>query len=172
LFAPERDGVCLFINKDKYMIKLLILTAVILFSSILIFNFSKMSKFRMAFLKSPSVLAADAQNVILSWDRPNDARVAGYKIFYGSVNTNFKSDVKKVIHSPAQTSCEIVGLEIGRTYGFAAKSINGKGDESIFSDVLYYDVSEMEEENHENVASAENHSSSSGGGCFINYIRR
>ena len=122
--------------------------------------------------KAPFVSAANYKDVILSWDRPNDDRVAGYKIFFGSVDTNFKSGAKKLIHSPAQTSCEIFGLEFGRTYGFAAKSINGKGAESIFSEVLYYYVREGAEINDASVADPKNHSDSSGDGCFIHCITR
>ena len=154
------------------MTKVLTLTTGIIFSSIFIFDFFITTKFQMFLFKAPFVSAVDYKDVILSWDRPNDDRVAGYKIFYGPFSTDFKSGAKKVIHSPAQTSCEIVGLEFGRTYGFAAKSINGKGDESAFSDVLYYEVTETGEENHENVADPENHSGNSGGGCFIHCMPR
>ena len=113
--------------------------------------------------------AAHAEDVVLSWERPDDDRVAGYKIFYGLADTDFKSTVKKEINSPAQTSCDILGLENGQTYAFAAKSIDGKGNESVFSEVLYYDVPSVKEDNDSNGDSTKKSSSSGGGGggCFI-----
>jgi hypothetical protein len=78
--------------------------------------------------------------VVLSWERPDDPRVTGYKIFYGPAETDFKTSPKATIHSAAQTSLDILNLQSGWTYAFAAKSIDGRGNESVFSEVLYYDV--------------------------------
>ena len=102
-------------------------------------------------------LPAHSADVVLSWDRPNDSRVTGYKIFYGLEDTNFKSAAQKNINSPARTSCDIFGLKAGYSYSFAAKSFDKKGNESVFSEVLYYDVPETRSER----------SSGGGGGCFI-----
>lgn len=107
-------------------------------------------------LSNATVHSAD---VVLTWDRPNDARVTGYKIFYGLEVTDFKADPKEIINSPDYTSCNISDLEAGNTYGFAAKSVDKEGNESVFSEVIYYDVPETKGE-----------SSSSGGGCFIRMV--
>jgi hypothetical protein len=85
----------------------------------------------------PTVFAAD---VILTWDRPDDSRVAGYKIFYGLAETDFKAIPKEIIYNAARTSCDIFNLTEGKTYGFAAKSMDDKGNESVFSEVIFYDV--------------------------------
>ena len=140
-----------------------------MFSFIRISNLLKIVNLYLLVFITLTLSAAYAQEVILSWDRPDDDRVAGYKIFYGLADTDFKSTVKKEINSPAQTSCDILGLENGQTYGFAAKSIDGKGNESVFSEVLYYDVPPIKEDNDSNGDSTKKSSSSGGGGggCFI-----
>ncbi|RJP41194.1 MAG: fibronectin type III domain-containing protein [Desulfobacteraceae bacterium] len=88
-------------------------------------------------LSTPTVHSAD---VILMWDRPDDARVSGYKIFYGPADTDFKAVPNETILSPAQTSCDIYNLKAGTTYGFAAKSTDKEGNESVFSETIFYDV--------------------------------
>jgi len=132
-------------------------------------NLSKIVNLYILVLITFIASAAHAEDVVLNWVRPDDDRVAGYKIFYGPADKDFKSGPKKVINSPAQTSCDILGLENGQTYGFAAKSIDGKGNESVFSEVLYYDVPPVKEDNDSNGDSTKKSSSSGGGGggCFI-----
>jgi len=114
-----------------------------------------------------------SEDVTLSWNRPNDSRVMGYKIFYGSAVTDFKSVTKEIINAPDQTSLNIYDLKDGNTYGFAAKSIDGHGNESVFSEVLYYDVPETQDEKPSDDGSrtSQNKSSNGGGGCFIDFTR-
>ena len=105
----------------------------------------KISAFLILFFIAFPLLIAHSADVVLSWDRPNDDRVTGYKIFYGLADTDFKSTVQQSINTPAQTSCNIFSLISGQTYGFAAKSIDDKGNESIFSEVIFYDVPETQD---------------------------
>jgi hypothetical protein len=119
-----------------------------------------------------------SEDVILAWDRPDDARVTGYKIFYGLEDSDFTSAPKKTIDSPDITSCDIFNLKEGRTYGFAAKSIDGKGNESEFSEVIYYDVpgtpddpddpEDPDDPNDPDDPDDDKSSGGGGGGCFIN----
>jgi hypothetical protein len=124
-----------------------------------------------------------AADVILLWDRPDDSRVTGYKIFYGLADRDFKSTPKEIIHSAEETSCDIYNLKEGRTYGFAAKSIDGKGNESDFSEVLYYDVPETQDDDPDNPDDKpddpddkpdedEDSSGGGGGGCFIKSLMK
>jgi Putative metal-binding motif len=83
---------------------------------------------------------AYAVDLTLSWDRPDDNRVAGYKIFYGESGTDFKSIHKKEINSPNVTDVLITGLEGEQIIGFTVKSIDSIGNESDFSEILYHFV--------------------------------
>jgi len=154
----------------------------------------KTSTFFILFFIALSGLDVHAADVVLTWDKPNDTRVTGYKVFYGLAESDFKSATKKTINSPEQTSCNIYGLEDGNTYGFAAKSFDKNGNESVFSEVIFYDVpetqdkspsdddtsddadsgsSDSDEKNNGDDGSDDienninNGGGSSGGGCFI-----
>ena len=103
---------------------------------------------------------AQAEDVVLTWNRPDDARVTGYEIFWGtSENNDFKSSPKKIISSPEKTDCEILGLISGHTYAFAAKSFDKFGNKSVFSEIIYYHVSRTKTERQ-----------GSSGGCFLNKL--
>lgn len=78
--------------------------------------------------------------VILSWTAPNDSRVAGYSIYYGTSPPEFKSRPKITINSPHQTHCTISSLKERQTYYFAAKSFDAYGNKSRFSETISYTV--------------------------------
>lgn len=121
-------------------------------------------------LATSTIHSAD---VILMWDRPpDDARVSGYKIFYGLADTDFKIFPNKIIHSPDQTSCNISNLRPGNTYGFAAKSMDKEGNESIFSEVIYYDVPVVPPNDSQNDHDDGEDDKRCGGsgGCFIHVV--
>lgn len=84
--------------------------------------------------------SAFASELTLSWDRPDDDRVAGYKIFYGESGTDFQSMHKNIIESPDVTSLFIEGLDGGQIFGFMLKSMDAAGNESDFSETLYHYV--------------------------------
>ncbi len=84
--------------------------------------------------------AAYGAEVTLSWARPDDSRVTGYKIYYGPSGTNFKSRADRTIEPASQTSCTISGLEEGQTYDFAATSFDADDNESDFSETIQYRV--------------------------------
>ena len=100
-----------------------------------------------------------AENVVLTWDRSDDARVIGYEIFYGSAeNDDFKSSPEEIIHGSEKTNCDILGLLPGQTYAFAAKSYDQYGNKSVLSEVIFYNVPE------------EQKSDDGSSGCFIKII--
>ncbi len=76
--------------------------------------------------------------VTLSWARPNDSRVVGYKVYCGKSGTNFKTTPVQTINSTTQTNCLITGLEEGQTYAFAATSFDSSGNQSVFSETVNY----------------------------------
>jgi hypothetical protein len=85
-----------------------------------------------------SVNTLHAADITLSWDKPNDSRVIGYKIYCGISGTNFKSTPVQTINSVNQTSCLISNLEEGRMYDFAATSFDSDNNESAFSETINY----------------------------------
>ena len=138
-----------------------------------------------------------AEDVVLSWNRPDDARVTGYEIYYGPAeNDDFKSSPKEIIPGPEQTNCDIIGLIKGETYAFAAKSVDKFGNKSVFSEVIFYQVSNEQnsnqndntdgkndnndqddntddnekDDNDQNNNSTNNAGGGGGGGCFIRIL--
>ena len=101
--------------------------------------------FFVLFFMSLSGAIVHSADVVLTWDSPNDARVTGYKIFYGFADTDFTSVTKEIINSPDQTFLNIYDLKDGNTYGFTAKSIDRYNNESVFSEVIFYDVPETQD---------------------------
>ncbi|MDY6903886.1 MAG: fibronectin type III domain-containing protein [Thermodesulfobacteriota bacterium] len=81
-----------------------------------------------------------AQDVVLSWEKPDDSRVTGYKIYYGLQGSYYSASAKIIIDSPQETSCNIADLTPGRIYAFAAKSIDACDNESDFSEIIYYEI--------------------------------
>ena len=138
-----------------------------------------------------------AEDVVLTWNRPDDARVTGYEIYYGSSkNDDFKSSPKEIIPSPEETNCNIIGLIPGQSYAFAAKSYDQFGNKSVFSEVIFYQVSNEQnsnqndntdgkndnndqddntddnekDDNDQNNNSTNNAGGGGGGGCFIRIL--
>ena len=84
-----------------------------------------------------------AADVTLSWDKPDDSRVIGYKIYCGISGTNFKSTPVQTISSVNQTSCLIPNLEEGQMYDFAATSFDSDNNESAFSETINYSIAAL-----------------------------
>ena len=84
--------------------------------------------------------AAQAADVTLTWNKPDDDRVVGYHIYSGVAGNEFTSTPAQTINSADQTSCLILNLEEGQTYNFTATSFDLNGDESDFSETISYAV--------------------------------
>jgi hypothetical protein len=85
-------------------------------------------------------LNIQAAEIALGWTRPDDSRIAGYKIYYGEQGTNFLSQAEVIIDSAGTTSCNISDLSEGQTYEFAATSFDANGYESNFCETISYRV--------------------------------
>lgn len=79
-------------------------------------------------------------SVTLSWSKPDDSRVVGYKIYCGISGTDFKTTPVQTIDTVDQTSCLIPNLEVGSEYSFAATSFDADGNESDFSETICYTI--------------------------------
>jgi hypothetical protein len=114
-----------------------------------------------------------SEDVILTWDRPDDDRVSGYKVFYGPAEDDFKSFPKEIIESPDQTACDIYNLTAGKRYGFAAKSMDDYGNESVFSELIFYDVPKEQDDSPDDGNNDNGNSDKDGGGgggCFLDLL--
>ena len=88
-----------------------------------------------------SVFSVHAADVTLSWDKPNDSRITGYNIYYGTVDPDFKSAPPgQSVQSADQTTCLVTGLDEGTHYYFAATSVDADNNESAFSETIGYTV--------------------------------
>lgn len=93
--------------------------------------------FILLFLTSPAYSA----QVTLAWDCPKDSLVTGYHIYYGeSVDQCESSSPYKSINDPNQNSTLISGLAEGQEYIFEMTSFDAYGNESDFSEPLYYTI--------------------------------
>lgn len=83
---------------------------------------------------------ASSNQVNLAWDKPDDSRVVGYNLYVGLSGIGYAQQPYEIINDPLKTNCTITGLQEGAIYEIAATSFDSKGDESIFSNELYYSV--------------------------------
>jgi len=82
---------------------------------------------------------ANAEDVTLSWTQPDDPRVVGYNIYYG---TNWQSFINPsiTVDSAAQTSVVISDLYENTKYDFGATAVGDNGNESVMSEIISYFV--------------------------------
>jgi len=73
--------------------------------------------------------ASHAAEVNLAWDPNTEPDLAGYRVYYGVGSRNYDH----VIDVGNCSSCVVTGLELGRTYYFAATAVNKSNIESDFS---------------------------------------
>jgi hypothetical protein len=93
--------------------------------------------FALIWLLSQPSPAYSAQ-ISLAWNKPNDIRVVGYKVYAGKSGTDYKASPYRTINSADQTSCVISDLEGGQRYCFAAQSFDANGLGSDYSEILNY----------------------------------
>ena len=89
-----------------------------------------------------SALSASAT---LAWEQEPAENLAGFKLYYAPSGQGFTSTPQKIIHDPDQRKCTLSNLTPGRIYAFAATSFDVNGQESDFSEVIYYNVPEEED---------------------------
>lgn len=78
-------------------------------------------------LASPAL----AVDVTLSWTAPDDERVTGYCVYYGTSNPPTTE-----IDAGIATEQSITDLTEGTVYYFGAKSYDADGNTSVMSDIL------------------------------------
>jgi hypothetical protein len=78
--------------------------------------------------------------VTLAWDRPDDSKVIGYHIYSALSGSSYPDLPNKVINDPSQTNCTLSGLTEGEIYGFVATSFDDSGNESVYSNEVFYSV--------------------------------
>ncbi len=99
--------------------------------------------------------AAHSAEATLEWDGEDDARVAGYKVYYGTSSGSYTS----VADAGNATRYTVTGLDVGTTYFFVVTAYDAAGSESGPSG----------EVQHTAAVSAGDGSDGGGGGgkCFI-----
>lgn len=72
-----------------------------------------------------------AVDVTLSWTAPDDERVTGYYVYYGTSNPPTTE-----IDAGSATEQSISDLTVDEVYYFGAKSYDADGNTSVMSDIL------------------------------------
>lgn len=83
------------------------------------------------------IVDSEADNVSLAWDKNPDPNVAGYKIYYGELNSGMIS-----IDVGLATSTVLSNLTVGTTYAIYATTYSASGLESPPSPTIFYTVPE------------------------------
>jgi hypothetical protein len=84
------------------------------------------------FLTTPAL----AVDVTLSWTAPDDDRVTGYFVYYGTSNPPVPSNGGTELDAGSATQQIITDLTEGTDYYFGAKSYDADGNTSVMSDIL------------------------------------
>ncbi|MEN8131625.1 MAG: LamG-like jellyroll fold domain-containing protein [Pseudomonadota bacterium] len=91
-----------------------------------------MLKFAISWIYAALLLAVSvsvyAGQATLAWVSPNEPGIYGYRIYYGQSSRNYPLS----INVGNQTSYTVTGLQEGKTYYFAVKTIGASG-ESVYS---------------------------------------
>jgi fibronectin type 3 domain-containing protein len=77
--------------------------------------------------------SVDATSATLTWDAISDARVAGYRVYYGTGSRNYAQAKGAGVNAGGCTTYVVTGLDRGRTYYFAVTAYDASGNESDFS---------------------------------------
>ena len=79
--------------------------------------------------------------VDLVWDKPtNTTNIVGYNIYCAPSGSSFSDQPPQVVKGSDQTTCTISDLTEGEMYGFVATSFDDHGNESDYSNKVYYTV--------------------------------
>ena len=82
--------------------------------------------------------AAQAADVTILWDKPDDSRVVGYNVYVG---TEKPLPVNSTVTDVDTLECVITDLVSSTTYQFMAKSYDMNNNESDPSEYLHYTIS-------------------------------
>ena len=87
-------------------------------------------------IECPSASAAADPGPVgagLSWDAGTDARVVGYRVYYGTGSRDYAQAKGMGLDAGNCTRFVVSGLERGRTYYFTVTAYDASGNESDFS---------------------------------------
>ena len=102
-----------------------------------IFSFLLALSFGFLVFSAPGICAT----VELAWDKPTDSsQIAGYNLYYAPSGNSFPNQPTQVVDAPDKTNCTISGLTEGQIYGFVATSFDADGNESSYSNEVYYTI--------------------------------
>jgi hypothetical protein len=71
--------------------------------------------------------------VTLTWTAPSDARIRGYRVYYGLSSRAYLQARGSGLNSGSSTSFAVSGLAEGRDYYFAVTAYDAAGNESDYS---------------------------------------
>ncbi len=99
-------------------------------------KFNQLSLSLILFLFIPlAAINVSALEIGIAFDPPSDDRIVGYKIYYGQSDS-----LENVIDIGQANDYRFSDLQAGATYCFAAKSYDGNGVQSEFSNLIHYNV--------------------------------
>jgi hypothetical protein len=84
----------------------------------------------------PGDFPAHAASVTLAWDPNTESDLAGYKIHYGTSSKDYQYSVDVGNF----TSCDVSGLDEGKTYYFAATAYDTEYNSSDLSEEVVYTI--------------------------------
>lgn len=85
---------------------------------------------------------ANAEDVRLTWDAPDDDRVVGYNVYVGPNDPPTVDNGGTVYDAGTATNYTVTGLTVGETYLLGATSYDVDGNESVMSGRIQYTVVE------------------------------
>lgn len=77
--------------------------------------------------------SAEATSAALTWDAISDARVSGYRVYYGTASRDYAQAKGAGLNAGGCMTYVVTGLDRGRTYYFAVTAYDSLGNESDFS---------------------------------------
>ena len=77
--------------------------------------------------------SAQATSATLIWDAISDARVSGFRVYYGTGSRDYAQAKGAGLNAGGCTTYVVTGLDRGRTYYFAVTAYDASGNESDFS---------------------------------------
>lgn len=80
-----------------------------------------------------SSTSTTAPSASLAWSASTQSGVAGYRLYYGTASRTYQQAKGSGVSVGNVTSYTVTGLQSGKVYYFAVTAIDGKGNESAYS---------------------------------------
>jgi hypothetical protein len=82
---------------------------------------------------SPAPSPSATASATLAWSGPADARVQGYRVYYGTTSRSYLQGQGAGLDAGSSTQLVVNSLQSGSTYYFAVTSYDSTGNESDYS---------------------------------------